>query len=434
MSTPKKPLDTPPISIIDSDDDLILVDDAESGEASDDDTLHFWTGAHEQVSAQPETPSVCQWRVLVVDDEPAVHTVTRLALEGFEVEGVTVRLQHAHSAAEARELLQNHPDTALVLLDVMMETDSAGLDLARWIRAELGNAHVRIVLRTGQAGMAPEERVMATYDIHDYYAKTEASANRIRNTVTGGLRAWRDLRALAAHRDELERAQHLIVRSLHEKDALLKEIHHRVKNNLQIISSLLQLQGERMPTDEARALIQETVMRVRSMALIHQHVYCVESLDQIDFGDYIRVLAESVRGLLAPTVRLRVESADVRVGLDDAIPAGLVLNELITNAFKYGLPAPAGSQQTPSPRRTGEDCDLQINVNTNDGLLEIEVIDSGPGLPDGALNRKSSSLGLSLVRALTKQIRGELTYDYDNGSRFAFSFTPRPLVSGEPAP
>lgn len=427
MSTPRKPLPTPAVSVVDSDDDLMLLEDAEPVLPPDNDELTFWTGAQVQVPAAPDMTPRREWLVLVVDDEPAVHTVTRLALEGFEVAGAVVRLQHVHSAAEARAFLQQEPDVALILLDVMMETDSAGLELARWIRLTLNNPFVRIVLRTGQAGTAPEALVMATYDIHDYYAKTEAGANRIRNTVTGGLRAWRDLRALASHRDELERAQHLIVRSLQEKEALLKEIHHRVKNNLQIISSLLQLQGERMPSDEARALIQETVMRVRSMALIHQHVYAVESLDQIDFGDYIRVLAESVRGLLAPTVRLHVESADVRVGLDDAIPAGLVLNELITNAFKYGVTTPMGSQPPATPGRTGATCDLRIDVNLTDGRLQIEVIDSGAGLPEGTLGKRSSSLGLSLVRTLTRQLRGELLYDYDNGSRFTFSFMPRPL-------
>lgn len=429
MSATRPPRPTPPVSVVGSDDDLMLLDNTEPVLPPDDDELTFWTGSNVQVPAVNDPTPHREWLVLVVDDEPAVHTVTRLALEGFDVEGTPVRLRHAHSAAEAREFLQQEPEVALVLLDVMMETDSAGLELARWIRLALGNPYIRIVLRTGQAGMAPEALVMATYDIHDYYAKTEASANRIRNTVTGGLRAWRDLRALAAHRDELERAQHLIIRSLQEKEALLKEIHHRVKNNLQIISSLLQLQGERMPSDEARALIQETVLRVRSMALIHQHVYAVESLDQIDFGDYIRVLAESVQALLAPSVRLQVESADVRVGLDDAIPAGLVLNELITNAFKYGLPAAPGPHAPAQPRRTGANCDVRINVSLADGRLQVEVLDSGAGLPDGTLNQRSSSLGLSLVRALTRQLRGELTYDYDNGSRFAFSFAPRPLNS-----
>ena len=431
MSATRTPNPTVPVSIVasDDDDDLLLLDETDPVLRPDGDTMTFWTGANVQVPAVSEAAPHREWLVLVVDDEPAVHTVTRLALDGFEVEGVPVRLRHAHSAAEAREFLQKEPRVALVLLDVMMETDSAGLELARWIRVTLADPHIRIVLRTGQAGMAPEALVMSTYDIHDYYAKTEASANRIRNTVTGGLRAWRDLRALAAHRDELERAQRLIVRSLAEKEALLKEIHHRVKNNLQIISSLLQLQGERMPSDESRALIQETVMRVRSMALIHQHVYAIESLDQIDFGDYIRVLAESVRALLAPAVRLHVDSAEVRVGLDDAIPAGLVLNELITNAFKYGLPSAGDSSVPEAPGRTGDNFDVRINVSLTDGRLQVEVLDSGAGLPEDALNKRSTSLGLSLVRALTRQLRGELTYDYDNGSRFAFSFAPRPLCS-----
>jgi len=433
MSATRTPPPAAPAPTDGPDDDLLLLDE-DDPRLNLDDALPPPSGATAQVPTVAETTGPKDWLVLVVDDEPAVHTVTRLALAGFRVEGAPVRLRHATSAAEAKAALAEEPDVALVLLDVMMETDTAGLELARWIRATLANALVRIVLRTGQAGMAPEAEVMASYDIHDYYAKTEASANRIRNAVTGGLRAWRDLRALADHRDALKRAQHLILRSLQEKEALLKEIHHRVKNNLQIVSSMLQLQGERMPSDEARALIQETVMRVRSMALIHQHVYAVESLDQIDFGDYVRVLAESIRGLLAPAVRVHVECAEVRVGLDDAIPAGLVLNELLTNAFKYGM-RPADDPTVPAaPRRTGDRCDVRVDVTLVEGRLQVEVLDSGVGVPGGALAKRSTSLGMSLVRALTRQLRGELTYDYDQGSRFAFSFVPRPIGVGATEP
>lgn len=145
------------------------------------------------------------WKVLVVDDDEGVHQVTRLALRGFAVDGVPLQLLEARSGAEGRALLAAHPDIALALLDVVMETDSAGLDLARWVRAEWKNPFLRVLLRTGQPGVAPEASVMASYEIHDYHAKTELSAQRLRTAITGGVRAYRDLRALARQRRGLER-------------------------------------------------------------------------------------------------------------------------------------------------------------------------------------------------------------------------------------
>lgn len=155
--------------------------------------------------AAPAAPAHAAWKVLVVDDDEGVQQVTRLALRGFMVDGVPVHLFHASSAAEGRALLLAHPDTALALLDVVMETDHAGLDLARWIRGEWKNPFVRVLLRTGQPGMAPEASVMATYEIHDYHAKTELTAQRLRTAITGGVRSYRDLRALARQRRGLER-------------------------------------------------------------------------------------------------------------------------------------------------------------------------------------------------------------------------------------
>jgi two-component sensor histidine kinase len=362
------------------------------------------------------------WTVLVVDDEPDLHTVTRLALKGFRIDGGLLRLLEARSGAQARQLLQHEPDCAVVLLDVVMETEDAGLVLAHWIRETLKNPLVRIVLRTGQPGIAPEETLMSNYDIHAYYAKTEVSASRLRSAITSGVRAWRDLHTMHLQREALERAQTSIIRSLKEKETLLREIHHRVKNNLQIVSSLLRLQSEKMPSPEARSLIEESVMRVQSMALIHQHLYGVESLDRIDLGDYARVLAESLRSLLAPSVRLRIDAKVTEVSINHAIPAGLILNELLTNAFKYGITKPGALALHGDDGRTGRGCDVCVEVGRHADQVRIAVLDAGPGLPADINLQRASSIGLQLIRLLTRQLRGTLVHDFDRGSLFAITF------------
>ncbi len=205
-------------------------------------------------------------------------------------------------------------------------------------------------------------------------------------------------------------------RSLSEKETLLKEIHHRVKNNLQIISSLLMLQIERFPSDDTRAMMLEAVLRVRSMALIHQQLYGVESLDRVDLSDYARTLSESLKSALMPNVRVQVRAEPVPVTVHYAVPLGLILNEFMTNAIKYGLrtdPDAAG--------RTGPDVDVLVELSVDDGRLTMAVTDSGPGLPDSPGVGATGSLGLELVRALTRQLRGTLSFQSQMGARVAIT-------------
>jgi len=169
--------------------------------AGDDDVLLF---ADDEVAPVVEQSSASVWKLLVIDDEPAIHDVTRLTLGGLKVEGHPLAILSAYTAAAGRAVLQAHPDVAVVLLDVVMESDDAGLELVRWIRGELGNTRVRIVLRTGQPGHAPEQRVMFDYDINDYRDKTEVTAQRLTTTVIGALRSYRDLCTIEAHKSGLE--------------------------------------------------------------------------------------------------------------------------------------------------------------------------------------------------------------------------------------
>ncbi|MEJ7806526.1 MAG: DUF3369 domain-containing protein, partial [Telluria sp.] len=140
------------------------------------------------------------WRVLIVDDDVDVHAVTRLALRNVSFKGRELELFSAYSGAEGFQILRDTPDIALVLLDVVMETDDAGLILARRIREELSNQIVRVVLRTGQPGQAPEQRVIIEYDINDYKAKTELTTQKLFTTVISALRAYESLMMLERSR------------------------------------------------------------------------------------------------------------------------------------------------------------------------------------------------------------------------------------------
>jgi signal transduction histidine kinase len=152
----------------------------------------------EPVAAAP------RWKVAVIDDDAAVHDGTRFALYDYSLNGQGIELISAHSAAEGRDLLRAHSDIAVVLLDVVMESDAAGLELVDFIRKELRNETVRIILRTGQPGQAPERRVIVQYDINDYKAKTELTADKLFTSLTAALRGYQQLQRMVETRRGLE--------------------------------------------------------------------------------------------------------------------------------------------------------------------------------------------------------------------------------------
>ena len=153
--------------------------------------------------------------ILVVDDEPDVHHVTNLVLSNFDFDGAGLDILHAYSAAEARTILDEQDDIAVGFIDVVMETSHAGLELVRYIREELNNQMMRLVLRTGQAGEAPEEQVIKEYDINDYKNKTELTSAKMKTLMYATLRAYRDILTIEKHKRGLER---IIAATIHFLD------------------------------------------------------------------------------------------------------------------------------------------------------------------------------------------------------------------------
>jgi signal transduction histidine kinase/DNA-binding NarL/FixJ family response regulator len=169
--------------------------------AEEDDPIQF---AAEDVATDAPAAAHKPWKVAIIDDDPAVHEGTRFALYDYSLNGSGIELLSAHSAEEGRALLRDDPEIAVVLLDVVMESDTAGLDLVGFIREELRNETVRIILRTGQPGQAPERRVIVDYDINDYKAKTELTADKLFTTLTAALRGYQQLQRMEETRRGLE--------------------------------------------------------------------------------------------------------------------------------------------------------------------------------------------------------------------------------------
>lgn len=211
---------------------------------------------------------------------------------------------------------------------------------------------------------------------------------------------------------ESKQALEQIKSSLHEKEVLLKEIHHRVKNNMQVITSLLSLQARTIADSHARAVFEDSQNRVKSMALIHETLYQSKDLSRINFAEYLQKLVAHVSRsyhLRPEAVKLNVKVDDVLLPIDTAVPCGLIINELASNALKYAFPS----------AKAGE---INITFQRTEGCYVLRVSDTGVGLPADFDPEASKSLGMKLVHMLTSQLSGEIECRNGVGTSFEIKF------------
>jgi len=508
--------------------------------------------ADEQPDGEPS--GLGDWNVLVVDDDTEVHKLTRLVLEGKSLVGKRIKLHSAWTAAEAEEILAKE-DIACILLDVAMESDDAGLRLVESIRNRMCNSRVRIILRTGQPGQAPEGSVIERYEINDYREKTELTAQKLTTSVTAALRSYRDISTIersrlgmrmivdaSAEMNRLEsprihaigvlrlfasllrlwkgsayeelsafaaetegeklrvmagigayegfedrvvdptfgtgaletigkavecresvyagdcfalviengRGKAMIlylerspptsplerelvdlseshVRSafsnitmydelqgmLRERDALLREVHHRVKNNLQIISSLIDIaagSSDRKPMD----ILLDVKDRIQSIAVVHDRVYESESLEFVDFAEAARFILERETADEAPGKRVECVSSigAGALALTRAIPCALLFRELAANAFRHAASSPGAERMSVrvGPSSDGRLLEISIRAGSREGRSDL----SGEG-----------AVGRTLVKALVDQLKANFAMSEEEGLAVDFAVSMR---------
>ncbi len=257
------------------------------------------------------------------------------------------------------------------------------------------------------------EQLKASYEIDK--RETEIDKQRaeltqqatFRNTLFGGIVLLLVIMGLVF------RNQRIKTRSLKEKDALLREIHHRVKNNLQVISSLLNMQSREAESEEMLGAIQEGQSRVKAMALIHQKLYQTENITEIDFQEYAEDLHSQLAALYKREgleIENKIDASNLKLDIDTAIPLGLIMNELISNAYKYAFEGVKNGT---------------INIGLSrldDQKIQLEISDDGKGLPENFSVENVASLGLKLVNILTKQLKGTLNFETGPGTKFSILF------------
>ena len=336
------------------------------------------------------------WHVLVVDDDDQVLRLSEVLLGRIRVDGHPLHVDVCCSAAEARQLLDKNT-YALIIIDVVMESEHAGLDLVRDIRNSPQHLLTQLVIRTGQPGVYPEAKVLQDFRISDYWRKDDLQPYRIRASVTGLIRSYETALALEER--------------LNERTVLLREIHHRVNNTLQLVIGILNLQRNRFAEQNHRVIFDESVLRIRAISLIHDHLYQSQLLHQIDISNYILHLSSALRTVLAPSAKMRINAVPVLLSIEAAIPMALIVNELLSNALKYGL-----AEDDVGRARLG--ADVLIEISEDAGCVRLVIEDSGKGLPEEIQLSNPQTLGFQVLRSLMKQVRAKIEVFRGRGTRF----------------
>jgi PAS domain S-box-containing protein len=224
-------------------------------------------------------------------------------------------------------------------------------------------------------------------------------------------------RELAGEIAERKQISDQLAVSLKDREVLLKEVYHRVKNNFQVISSLINMQGDHIEDPKAKALFLELQNKVKSIALIHQKLYQSSSLSQIDYGEYLRIILLDVFDSynVDKNVGLRVNADKALIDMQQAVSCTLIVNEMLSNAFKHAFPG-------------GRKGRIEIRFRTEGGNHILTYSDNGVGIPQGVTFERTESLGMSLIAGLTRQLRGEIAIGRDGGTQYTLTF---PAVQGK---
>jgi len=340
----------------------------------------------------------------MVDNSEPDRRLFRILLE--ESFGVSLKFWGAGSGGEGLETCRGvEPDC--ILLDYKL-TDMTGLEFITQLRrnedSAAGTIPSAVVMLTG---LVDEQMAVNALKAgaQDYLVKDRMTPEGLGSAVLRATEKMNLIRMLRRQHDRL-------AASLAEKEVLLKEVHHRVKNNLQVIASLLRLQANAFSDPELAAALRESQTRVESMAMIHEQLYETQDLRDIDFARYAASLLNNLLqsyGVDDGRVAGHVALDPLPLGVDRAIPAGLILNELISNALKHAFP----------PGRRGY---IWIEGGAREGRIQLSVRDDGVGIPADLQSRRPKSLGLEIVNILTRQLKGELAVESEHGTAFRISF------------
>ncbi|MBF0500669.1 MAG: MASE1 domain-containing protein [Candidatus Riflebacteria bacterium] len=268
-------------------------------------------------------------------------------------------------------------------------------------------------------------KTMTTFNVVTRFRRSDGEIRWFQATssprfIRDGRLIWDGILMDITEREEVEQQ---LKQSLREKETLLKEIHHRVKNNMAIVSSLLALQARRINDPVVKSIFEESQQRVKAMALVHEKIYQTKDLSFINFKNYIKSLISEIISLYqidANVITAEINIDNIELDLESAIPCGLIINELLTNAFKYAYPGKTGGI-------------VSVCFTRNNDSYTLAIKDNGVGLPENFDYKDTKTLGLQLVNILTGQLNGTLQLKSDKGTEVIITFKPRRNSLGKPS-
>jgi two-component sensor histidine kinase/CheY-like chemotaxis protein len=390
--------------------------------------------------------------ILIADDIPANLYLLESILKGYGYEVIAAK-NGAEALAQAKE---HAPD--LIISDIMMPVMD-GFELCRQVKTDANLNHTPVVFYTSTYTEAKDEQFAMNLGADRFVIKPQKPDELIRivreilntpreKTVPGPRRPLGDEMEILREYNEVlfhklekkvlqleeeiaerKRAEEQLQKlneeletrvaertrelntSLSEKELLLKEIHHRVKNNLQIVASLLHTQSRHISDPATLAMLDESQNRVKAMALVHERLYKSDDISSIDIADYVKFMGTSLLqfyGIGAARVKFEVDMPGIRFNINRAIPLGLLINELLSNSLKHAYPA-------------GRKGTITVTGAKNAGTIRIIVQDDGAGIPESFDWRNSDSLGLRLVNSLADQLAGTIELDRSSGTKFTLT-------------
>lgn len=397
------------------------------------------------------------WEILIIDDEEDVHQLTHFVLDDYSYQGKKLKFVSAYSAEEAKLVFNQHPNVAVIFLDVVMETNDAGLKLVEYIRERLKNHIVRIILRTGQPGYAPEKQVIVKYDINDYKNKTELTDQKLFTVMTSSLRSYSDIKTIESYRQHLEEKVAERTLELKEKNATLLKLNqqlvnlnkekneflsiaaHDLKNPLSAIQSLAsiihnsydKLSKEKLI--EFASMIEFSSRKMFSLIKNLLNVNAIESkkihlsYNTYDFESCLQTVVKNyIETAKQKDIELQYQfkpEQNYSVFVDENA-LYQILDNLISNAIKY---SPIGKT-------------VCINLFKSDNKVRCEIQDQGTGIekneqkllfgkfarltPQPTGGEHSTGLGLYIVKKLVTAMKGKVwcESEFGQGAKFILEF------------
>jgi signal transduction histidine kinase len=402
------------------DDDYLFGDESEDNEIQNENKI---------------VSSESKWKLMIVDDEADVHRMTERILEDITFDGKGFTYLNAYSGKEAKELIVEHPDTALILLDVVMRTENDGLKVVEFIRSDIQNKFVRIILRTGQPGQAPERKVITDYDIHDYKLKSMLTDQALYTAVISALRTYRDLRIIEKKHNELEKALADAQAAQKARYQILANINHEIKTPLQGILGFTEILMISESNDDNREYLGHIKHSAEGLHKVLSNVLELTELvgDSWELNDANILFKEYIEQIM-DTIQTQAEWKSIMVAydIDKHIPQSIIIDpkrlrqvlmNLLINAVRYT-----------------EDGTVSLTVELKpEKQLYFVIKDTGSGIPEenqaqifdpfmlgeNFLNKKYAGVGvgLSICKSIIQKMNGSIWFESqpNEGSTFYFS-------------